>query len=259
MIQQALDVAVRDGYIRSNPAQGALSELQRELDDSKKVIALTKEQQEIFEKYMARQGRYHKWEPIFIFLLYSGLRIGEALALTWDDIKFDDEIINVTHSLAYYPTATGCVFTITEPKTRSSRRTIPMLPNIKEILLRIKKYQVANNIISERINGVSGFVFVSNEGKVLSYKKLNGRLEVICKDISKQFGIDFPKISNHVFRHTFATRMLEAGANAKVIGDILGQEDIIKTTLKVYVNSDDELKKQEINKLNVLLPQNLPQ
>ncbi len=93
------------------------------------------------------------------FMFGTGVRIGEALAVKWSDIDFENNTIFIHHSLAYRPNCDNgftCKFTCTEPKTKNSIRTIPMLDKVREALLEEKRYQEESRVHNiMKVDGVS--------------------------------------------------------------------------------------------------------
>lgn len=259
VLSMVLDIAVKDNVLKSNPCQGTLKELQREYGkDTKEVRALTLEEQKLFESFLAKPGRYNRYYPIFTVMLWTGMRVGEVLGLTWDDIDFENNEIDVNHTLLYYDKGKGegSDYKINPPKTKSSNRTVPMLPKVREALIKEKEYQEQLGIkcVSE-VDGLTNFIFLNNKGKVLSHKKLNHKLSVICNAINDELRTDksrtvndFPHVHNHMLRHTFATRMREAGADMKAVSDMMGHEGIL-ITLKTYTDASREFKRREITVL----------
>lgn len=99
---------------------------------------------------------------------------------------------------------------------------------------------------AEIVDGYTDFIFIDNEGKVITYKQLNHRLDHICIDINRELHLykdvdieSFPHIHNHMLRHTFATRMREAEADMKATSTIMGHEGIM-ITLKTYTDASRE-------------------
>jgi integrase len=87
VLHQVLELAVEDEYLRYNPADNALKELKKAHNyDTERKRALTIKEQGLFEDFLSKEGRYHKWYPIFIIMLYTGMRVGEITGLRWDDI-----------------------------------------------------------------------------------------------------------------------------------------------------------------------------
>ena len=258
-LSMILEIAVKDDVLRNNPCKGALRELKRECGMKvKDVRALTLEEQKVFEDYLAKPGRFHVYCPIFTVMLWTGMRVSEVLGLRWEDIDFDNNEIDVNHTLVFYDIGKGqgSAYKINPPKTRSSVRTVPMLPKVKEAMLAEKEYQELAGIkCNSVIDGYTNFVFLNKNGHVHHHKKLNYKLYSICDEINRElqlnggYGIKkFPRLHNHMLRHTFATRMREAGADMKATSDMMGHEEIM-ITLKTYTDASREFKQREIGLL----------
>ena len=255
VLSQVLELAVRDDVLRTNPCKGALKELRREYgNDARVVRALTLSEQKVFENFLAKPGHFHQYYPVFTVMLWTGMRVGEILGLRWEDIDFEKKEINVNHILTDYVTNKGkCrVLTINPPKTRKSNRSIPMLPKVKETLLDKKERQELLGIkCTTVIDGYTDFIFLDSKGQVLDYRKLNNRLNEITREINKIIhssdptAPDFPHVHNHMLRHTFATRMREAGADIKATSEMMGHESIMMT-LMIYTDASSEFKSREI-------------
>lgn len=257
VLHQVLELGVEDDYLRYNPSYNALKELKkaRNFDDEKRR-ALTVAEQELFENFLSKQGQYHKWYPIFIVMLWTGMRVGEITGLRWCDIDLEEETISVNHTLVYYDKRNEerCTFAINTPKTKAGERIIPMLPKVKEAFLMEKKYQEECGLESKAvIDGYRDFIFINRFGNVQHQGTLNKALRRIIRDCNFEVldkensdkSVILPKFSNHSLRHTFATRLCEANVNVKAMQDILGHADSA-TTMDVYAEATRELKKSEL-------------
>ena len=191
-------------------------------------------------------------------MIGTGLRVGEATGLRWCDIDLEEGLINVNHTLVYYKHATnGCYFNINTPKTEAGRRIVPMLGFVKQAFLEEKKYlEEAEIICSTEIDGYTDFIFLNRFGNVQHQSTLNKAIRRIIRDCNDaellknpDTEILLPHFSCHSLRHTFTTRMCEAGVNIKVIQDALGHADI-KTTLGIYADVTKELRKSEFEALD---------
>lgn len=182
-----------------------------------------------------------------------------VIGLRWDDVDFESGIIDVNHTLVYYKHAqNGCYFNINTPKTKAGRRTVPMMDTVIEAFMQEKKYQEEAGISCRvRIDGYTNFVFVNRFGNVQNQSTLNKALRRIMRDCNQEILegagktkdiILLPRFSCHILRHTFATRLCEAGINMKVIQDVLGHADI-GTTMNIYADATKELKKKEFTAL----------
>ena len=258
VLHQVLTVAVDDNYLRNNPADGALKELRMAHGmDIEKRKALTSSQQELFLNYLRNHPIYQHWYPIFAVMIGTGLRVGEVTGLRWQDIDFEKGLIDVNHTLVYYAHRReggkqGCYFNINTPKTKASNRTVPMFDFVKEAFLMEKQFQekqgVKCNVV---IDGYTDFVFINRFGNVQNQGTLNDAIKRIVRDCNDEILLKnempevlLPPFSCHILRHTFTTRMCEAGINVKVVQDVLGHTDV-STTLNIYANVTEEFKKQE--------------
>ena len=257
VLHQVLELGVEDDYLRYNPSDNALKELKKARNfESTKRRALTVPEQELFEDYLSKQGQYHRWYPIFIIMLWTGMRVGEVTGLRWCDIDLEDDTISVNHTLVYYDKRNDerCTFAINTPKTAAGERIIPMLPKVKEAFLMEKQYQKECGLESRAVvDGYRDFIFINRFGNVQHQGTLNKALSRIVRDCNfeildkphKKDTVILPKFSNHSLRHTFTTRMCEAGVNLKVMQEILGHADA-ETTMDIYAEATKELKKSEL-------------
>lgn len=258
VLHQVLELGVEDDYLRYNPSDNALKELKKARNfEVTKRRALTVPEQELFEAYLSRQGQYHRWYPIFIIMLWTGMRVGEVTGLRWCDIDLEDDTISVNHTLVYYDKRNDerCTFAINTPKTAAGERIIPMLPKVKEAFMMEKQYQEECGLESRAVvDGYRDFIFINRFGNVQHQGTLNKALTRIVRDCNfeildkphKKDTVILPKFSNHSLRHTFTTRMCEAGVNLKVMQEILGHADA-ETTMDIYAEATKELKKSELD------------
>ena len=164
-----------------------------------------------------------------ILCLYSGLRIGELLALQWSDIDLAKGILTVSKSC--HDGKGGLI--IDEPKTATSRRMIPLPKQLLPILKLWKK------------RSGSPFV-VSSNGKPILVRSYQRSFELLLKKLK------IPHKGFHSLRHTFATRAIECGMDVKTLSEILGHKNPT-VTLNRYAHSLMEHKTDMMNKLGRLL------
>ncbi|MDD5022296.1 MAG: integrase DNA-binding domain-containing protein, partial [Endomicrobiaceae bacterium] len=138
-------IAVRDGYIRTNPTDGVMAEIKKSHDWEKpKRHALTEPQQEVFVNFVKGHKTYDHWLPVFTVLLGTGCRVGEVTGLRWEDCDFKNNLFQINHSLIYRPEeeTRKSMFQITTPKTKSGTREIPMFAAVKQALLQERLRQM---------------------------------------------------------------------------------------------------------------------
>lgn len=259
VLHQVLDMAVDDCYIRRNPSDNVLKELKQTLAlKREKRRALTKQEQDLFLNYLKHTPKYQHWYPVFAVMVGTGMRVGEAVGLRWSDVDLEDGIIDVNHTLIYYRHAVnGCYCNVHSPKTASGVRQIPMLSLVKEAFLQEKQYQEANGIhCTATVDGYTDFIFVNRFGDPQHQGTLNKALRRIIRDCNDEILLKgekdpllLPHFSCHILRHSFTTRMCEAGVNVKVIQETLGHADV-STTLNIYADATKDLKKREFASLD---------
>jgi integrase len=266
VLHQVLAVAVNDNYMRSNISDNLLKELKQAHNmDSDRKKALTVPEQDLFTDFLRREDTpYYHWYPIFMTMMNTGMRVGELTGLRWEDVDFEEGLIEVNHTLVYYDHGEeGCHFSVHTPKTKAGIRAIPMLDEVKDALLEEKRYQEFNKLkCNVAIDGYTDFIFINRFGNVQHQGTLNKALRRIIRDCNDmQFAkneknpVLLPRFSCHSLRHTFTTRMVEAGVNLKVIQDTLGHKDF-STTMDIYTDVTKELKRREFGNLQEKMKKN---
>ena len=198
----------------------------------KQVDCFSKEEQRKIEQYIFEK----KKNKLFgvVLCLYTGLRIGELLSLTWNDVDLQKGIIIVSKSCHDSWFSGEYIKVIDTPKTNCSERVIP-IP--KQLLSRLKEYKKSSSgnyvVCGECLHG----------GQIRSYQK---SFELLLKRL---------KLSHkgfHALRHTFATRALECGMDIKTLSEILGHKNPM-VTLNRYAHSMLEHKTEMMNRVGKLL------
>ena len=195
-------------------------------------------------------------------MIGTGLRVGEVTGLRWCDIDMESGMIDVNHTLVYYDHRTegsksGCYFNVNTTKTPASMRQVPMLGFVREAFEQEKEKQEDLGLHCEvTIDGYTDFIFINRFGQAQHQATLNKAIRRIIRDCNdEQFlhsdepDVLLPYFSCHSLRHTFTTRMCEAGVNIKVIQDALGHSDI-STTLNIYADVTKEMKAEEFKGLD---------
>ena len=248
VLKQVFELAVDNDFIKSNPTNNATKNLNKTKPSKQK--ALTVEQQNELEWYI-HNSQYKPWAALIDTLLWTGMRIGEALGLTWNDVDFEANTISVNKTLTYI-VAGGDKFEMHDPKTESGKRIIPMLPQVRAALIweRQRQTRSGTRCISG-VDGYSDFVFFHQNGEILSPTTVNSALSRIVLKHNDTYGITrtlLPHMHNHTFRHTFSTRMCEYGVNPKAIQAVLGHSSIV-LTMNVYTDASLPFVADQLTKL----------
>ena len=253
VIWQSLQIAVHDDMLRRNPADGVMNDVGKKLgEEQAHRNALTVEQQKRFIDYINQSDRYSRYASLFIILLGTGMRIGECLGLCWSDVDFKQNVIHVSRTLIYKDTESGgYAYRIGKPKTAAGYREIPMFSDVRSAFQREKRRKKPK-ADPFAVDGLSGFIFLNSHGKVYTPAFIFDTIQNIVTDYNaeeaekaweeKRQPCLIPKISAHILRHTFCTRLCEVEKNAKVVQEVMGHKNI-RTTMDVYNEASSDVKR----------------
>ena len=262
ILHPMFQLAVRDDIIRTNPSDGVMAQIKKQPGKNKGVRhALTIEQSKAFMNYTKSNSMYKHWETLFKVLFGTGCRIGEVIGLRWEDVDFDERLININHSVTYYARrddTTKCEFAVSLPKTNAGIRTIPMLNVVYDALVLEYEQQLKNGFSNVEIDGMTGFIFTNRFGNIHNPQTINRAIKRIYEDYNaeeiikakkeKREPVIIPHFSCHHLRHTFCTRFCENETNVKVIQAIMGHASI-ETTMDIYAEVTNSRKKEAIDNL----------
>lgn len=243
VITGALEMALKDRIIDWNPATGVITEVKKIAKyQSNKVEGLTENQKDRIINYMNENPKYAKDRQIILFLLGTGCRVSEALALRWEDIDFENNYISINHAITYKNENNHRVTHIKAPKTKAGNRLIPMMNDVRELLLEIKREHNNSDYEKQEIDGYTDFVFLSNKGCVFTREAICAKLHRIIKSYNNEYGQNkfnrIPLISTNQLRHTFATFLCRSTSDHKAVQIIMGHEDI-SLTLGTYADATE--------------------
>lgn len=223
VVQSSLKTAYNLGLIHENVG----SKIQRPKITEKQVECFTVAEQKQIEQFVLISKKKKLYG--IVVCLYTGLRIGELLALKWCDIEFSKGLLHVNRTC--YDTRHGRVDDT--PKTKTSVRMIPIPKQIMPLLKELKKSSHADYVLTEHDQ------IIAVRSYQRSFELLLKRLHIAHKGF-------------HALRHTFATRALECGMDVKTLSEILGHKNS-QITLNRYAHSLMDHKIDVMNKLGKLL------
>ncbi|MFI3228835.1 MAG: site-specific integrase [Bacillota bacterium] len=222
VLKMGLNYAVMNKYIGASPLIG----VRQKKKAIKKVEAFSKEEQQKIEMFSDTNRKYFG----VMLALYTGVRIGELLALKWEDFDERESIIKVNKTTYMLKKDNGKWEQENDsPKTQSSNREIPIAIKIKKLLHAHKKQSNSDYIID-------------NNGKQMQVR----HYQYIFESMLKKLNIRHKGF--HSLRHTFATRALECGVDIKTLSELLGHSKT-SITLDRYVHTSMQQKKKAINRL----------
>jgi integrase len=215
VLSQALDYGVRQGIVARNVA--ALTRGPR--NPRPEGRTLTPEQARTL--LVALEGHPH--EALFVLMLTTGLRRGEALGLRWEDVDFELGVLRVRRALK----REGGTLVTAEPKTSRSRRAVNLPAPLLDLLHAHRGRQKEAQAQLRPVWIDPGFVFTSEIGSPFDPRNLNRTFHAVCR--SAGIGRWHP----HELRHSVASLMLAQGVPIQVVADVLGHASI-RMTADVY-------------------------
>lgn len=243
VVKPAFQMAYNEDVIRKNPFDFKLMDVVA--NDSKKRIAMTQEQQDIWMGFIREDSTYHKYYDEFVVLLNTGMRVSEFCGLTKSDVDFVNRRIRVDHQLVR---ERGGKYYVEKTKTECGIRFIPMTEEV---------YQSLRNIIANRrkpktemiIDGYSGFLLIDKDEHPKVALHIENEMRWAMKKYKKLYpDTPLPHITPHVYRHTFCTNMANAGMDIKALQYIMGHSDV-GVTLNVYTHASYDRAAEQMAKI----------
>lgn len=223
---------------------------------------MTEREQEMFLD--VAKDYYHY--DIFCADLTFGGRIGEVLGLKWSDIDFENKTIHIQRTLHYAKLKDDdvCHFFFTTPKTETSDRIIPLLPETEIIFKRVQKRQLMNKILYasqwHQEPPFEDMVFTSQQGAPVRYGDVNRTIKAVIVKANLQEE-ELAKLENrepyilkefspHCFRHTFVTRCKQQGVSYETIQPYVGHSD--REMTEYYDHNKPEMDVEGLRKISFL-------
>ena len=229
-VKQGFQHAIKQNYIKNNPFDNVIKPKSKK--ETKEVSALTTLDHKILSNYLFKSTlSEEKYKNVILLQLYTGMRIGEVLALTKDDVNLTTRMISVRKTISV--DKDGELTVKKGTKTYSGKRELPiplfLIPHLEE---QFKNYEENKNDL-----------LFSYEGRIIKASTVNTVLKRICNKLKLSKGI-----SNHTLRHTFGTRCIESGMTPVVVQNMMGHKDI-RVTLNIYTSVLNQYKQEEFNKV----------
>lgn len=258
LLNEMFKKAIGNGYMLVNPCEAVV--MPRKVTYEARF--LTEQEQEMFLEVAKEYSHY----DIFCASLSFGGRIGEVLGLKWRDIDFENKTIHIQRTLHYAKVTEEepCHFFFTSPKTETSNRCIPLLPETEAILKRVRKKQLRNKMLhaSQWKNELpfDDMVFTTQQGVPIRYGDVNRTIKAVVLKANLQEE-ELAKFENrepfvlkpfspHCFRHTFVTRCKMNGVPYETIQPYVGHSD--KETTAYYDHNKTEIDKNALSRVSFL-------
>lgn len=246
------ECALDDDVIIKNPAKN----LQVPQTESRKRTAIEERHIEIFMDYVKNSKQYSYSYPAFVVLFNLGTRIGEMAALTWEDVDFQNNTISINKTVNRYRKKDyGFTIALASPKSKTSVRSVTMNSVVRKMLLKLKMQSDTPNIKLPYVDDsgnirkyVDGFVFLNSSGNVWNEPAFRELIKRIVGQYNKEAEENHAeKIENfcpHMARHTYTSLAYSAGADVKVVSEILGHASTA-VTMDVYTHLTEDKKRQQ--------------
>jgi len=221
VIRVSLNQALKWGIIARNPA----TLVRAPTPNKRESITLTKEQAALYLESVED----HRWYPIYVLAITTGMRKGEILGLRWRDIDFERHNLSIRHTVQYLRghNISG------ETKTPSSRRMIALSGYTISVL---RMHQTSSN-------GSEGLVFSTSTGKPISGRNITRHFH---RSLEKA-GLE--RMPFQDLRHTAATLLLKENVHPKIVQDMLGHSSIT-LTLDTYSHILPDMQQEAAEKMD---------
>lgn len=239
VVSAAFRNALEDELVRRNPFGFRLDSILAK--PAGVCTALTEAEEEALLRFIKEDIHYSRYYEVVFILLNTGLRISEFAGLTAGDIDFEYGVIRVNRQLLR---SGDMRYRIEPAKTGCGKREVPMTSEVQACF---RSLIAGRGVTGEEpvVNGLSGFLCIDRNGN----PKVAHHWETVFRNIRVRFNKEHPdmpiRVTPHVCRHTFCTRMAMRGMNPKVLQRIMGHSSI-SITLSVYTHANSEEIRREM-------------
>ena len=244
VLRPAFQMAVDDDILIKNPFGFELAKIL--INDAVKREAITEKQERQFLEFVKNDQHFCRYYEGIYILFKTGLRISEFCGLTKSDIDMEKRTITVDHQLMR---GSDMEYVVEDTKTENGMRVLPMSPEVYECFQRILENRKRPKV-EPMIGGKMGFLYIDKNDMPMVANHWEKYFQHICQKYNKTYRVQMPKVTPHVCRHTYCTRMAKSGISIKTLQYLMGHSDVA-TTMNVYTHvkfddAKDELKKKKI-------------
>lgn len=236
-LNKLFQYAVKNGYIETNPIEACIIEYKTRTESKKNPNKFLEDDE--YNRLIEYTRKINlRYAMLFEWMYMTGMRVGEALALTWDKIDLDSNppVAHVSSTLEYHQLKIKDVYASTSPKTTASIRSVSLPNRCIEILAQIEEIEGKNR----------GFIFTTSKHTPLTITAVNAFL----RTHRERMGID-KNISTHIFRHTHISKLAEMGLPLYSIQARVGHENS-QVTESIYLHITKKMKDEVYNAIQFM-------
>ena len=242
VLRPAFQMAMDDDLIRKNPFNFELSTVL--VNDTVTRDAISRADERRFLEFAQNDPHFKRYYDGFYILFNTGMRISEFVGLTLKDVDLKKKTISINHQLMRLAQVGYYVET---PKTESGTRVIPMSDEVCECFKRIIDRR-GKQKREKMIDGYTGFIFLDKDGNPEVALHWENHFRWCIQKYNRIYKVQLPKISPHICRHTYCSKMANSGMNPKILQYLMGHADI-SVTLNTYTHVKLEDALSEIEKV----------
>ncbi len=242
VLRPAFRMAVEDDLIRKSPFDFELATVV--YNDSIKREAVSRKDEKRFLDFIRNDDHFSRYYEGMFILFNTGLRISEFVGLTVSDIDFENMTVNVDHQLVY---VNNEGLRIQTPKTKNGTRKIPMTEEVADCF-RIIISKREKRRMEPIVDGYARFLFINEWGNPKPAYQWEKYFQRACEKFNEIYRVPIPRITPHVCRHTFCSKMAKRGMNPKTLQYIMGHADIT-VTMNVYAHIQAEDAGEEMRRI----------